>query len=127
MILKVEVSAGELLDKITILQIKSRRIKEPEKLYNIDKELIQLKKAAEELPDDPNIPALQKELTKVNERLWVIEDQVRELEKKEKFDAEFIILARSVYMNNDERARIKREINELVGSEIIEEKSYAVY
>ncbi len=124
----VPVSFGELLDKIAILQIKSERMTDPAKLANVRRELDALEAtwSAHEA-SRVDIAALRGELKAVNERLWVIEDDIRDKEAAQAFDAGFIELARSVYFQNDERARIKREINLALGSAYVEEKSYADY
>lgn len=128
MTLKVEVSVGELLDKMTILEIKSERIKDPEKLRNIGNELSCLKQAWEEsrYNKESVVESVQK-LKTINEALWEIEDDIRIKETKQEFDDEFIKLARAVYQTNDQRARVKKEINDLTGSELTEEKSYPDY
>ena len=127
----VPVSAGELLDKITILRIKSRRMTDPEKLANVRLELAALEEtwnaSAFARADSPDVQADVGALLGVNERLWVIEDEIRDKERAQAFDAEFIRLARAVYVENDERAAIKRRINVTLGSSIIEEKSYKAY
>lgn len=126
--IKVEVSVGEFLDKLTILEIKSSRIQVANKLKSINHELDILRQAWETSPFSKH--ELTEQLTrlkKVNEMLWDIEDNIRDKERHKTFDQEFIELARSVYINNDERATIKREINLKVGSDLIEEKSYAQY
>lgn len=122
------VSFGELLDKIAILQIKSERISDPDKLANVRNELSALDKTWLAHPAAGNdIAKLRAELKAVNERLWVIEDDIRLKEKAQAFDEEFIRLARSVYFENDVRARIKKEINLTLGSSYVEEKSYQDY
>lgn len=122
----IPVSAGELVDKITILEIKSERMTDPQKLRNVRLELETLRKAWEGSPlANAEIASQQQKLKTINEQLWQIEDRIRVKESTGSFDGEFIELARSVYLNNDERARVKREINELLGSKLIEEKSYA--
>ena len=124
----IQVSWGELLDKITILEIKRRRVRRPEAQANIERELLALKLA---LPDQSAWPAgameLWSALAAVNQRLWSIEDGIREREAAGRFDAEFIQLARAVYHENDERGRIKRSINMLLRSDIVEEKQYNSY
>jgi hypothetical protein len=126
--IKVEVSVGEFLDKLTILEIKSARIQEADKLKSIHHELDILRQAWESSPfSQHDLDAELSRLKKVNETLWDIEDNIRDKERHKTFDEEFVQLARSVYINNDERAAIKREINLKVGSELIEEKSYAQY
>lgn len=124
----VPVSFGELLDKIAILQIKSERIEDPAKLTNIRAELEALQATWLAHPAAGNdIVQLRAELKAVNERLWVIEDDIRIKEKAQAFDDEFVRLARSVYFENDERARIKKQINLALGSTYVEEKSYQDY
>jgi hypothetical protein len=124
----VPVSFGELLDKIAILQIKSERMKDEAKLANVRKELAALESTWMAHPAAGlDIVRLRAELKAVYERLWVIEDDIRIKEKAQAFDAEFIELARSVYFENDERARIKKDINLALGSAYVEEKSYQDY
>jgi hypothetical protein len=120
--LNVPVSVGEVLDKISILEIKSERITDAGKLKNVRTELAHLLAIAEA----HRHPALEAELKQVNEALWDIEDRIRIKEHLQEFDDEFIELARSVYVTNDRRADIKREINTATGSELVEEKSYAL-
>jgi len=124
--IRVSVSAGECLDKITILEIKAAQIKDAAKLSNINHELKILQDiCAETLPKEIDISGEMAELKSVNEALWEIEDNIREKEFAGEFDQRFIELARSVYVTNDKRAALKRELNEKLGSELIEEKSYA--
>ncbi len=124
----VPVSFGELLDKIAILQIKSERMTDAAKVANVRNELSALEQLWMQHPAaGHDIVALRAALKAVNERLWVIEDDIREKESKQEFDAEFIRLARAVYFENDDRARIKREINLALGSVYVEEKSYRDY
>lgn len=124
----VPVSFGELLDKIAILQIKSERMSDPAKLTNVRKELDALSATWLAHPaGETQILELRAALKAVNERLWVIEDDIRNCERLQSFDEEFIRLARAVYFENDERARIKKEINMALGSAYIEEKSYQTY
>ena len=128
MAIKVEVSFGEYLDKLAILQIKSERIKDPAKLKNINRELTLLRKTWEQQPESKvDLGAELHQLKSVNEKLWDTEDHIRNKERNRNFDQGFIELARSVYFTNDERARIKRVINEKLGSELVEEKSYTDY
>lgn len=128
MSIKIEISIGELLDKITILEIKSERIDDVEKLKNINKELLILKRQWAESPySDKDLSEEVDELKKINEQLWEIEDAIRDKEKEQAFDEKFIGFARSVYFTNDKRAAIKHLINSKVGSELIEEKSYSDY
>jgi len=123
--LSVPVSFGELLDKISILQIKSERMTDPGKLANVHRELAALEQAWRAHPASRvDISAPRAELKAVNEQLWELEDAVRVKEKAQAFDAGFIALARRVYQYNDQRARIKKEINLALGSAYIEEKSY---
>ncbi len=127
-VLQVEVSAGELVDKITILEIKAERIRDPAKLANVHRELRSLKAARREaLPSSEALDALAAELLRINERLWEIEDDIRDCERKRDFGERFVQLARAVYRTNDRRAAAKRSINELLGSELVEEKDYAAY
>lgn len=124
----VPVSFGELLDKIAILQIKSERMRDPAKLANVRSELEALERTWATHPaSKTDISDQRARLKAVNERLWEIEDDIREQERSQSFAAEFIRLARSVYFENDERAAIKREINQALGSAYVEEKSYADY
>lgn len=124
----VPVSFGELLDKIAILQIKSERMQDEAKLQNVRAELSALEKTWMAHPAaGKDIVQLRAALKAVNERLWVIEDDIRLKEKAQAFDDAFIKLARSVYVENDERARIKKDINLALGSTYVEEKSYEDY
>lgn len=124
----VPVSFGELLDKISILQIKSERMSDEAKLANVRRELSALEKTWMAHPSaGGDIVRLRAELKAVNERLWDIEDEVRLKERAQAFDQDFIELARSVYLQNDERARIKKAINLALGSSYVEEKSYQDY
>ncbi len=120
-----EISAGELLDKITILEIKKEKIKDREKLKDIDKELLSLTTTSnEKIPDKSKVEHLVKNLKKINFKLWDIEEGKRIAEKEKKFDDDFIKLSREVYMTNDERAKIKLKINQILGSNIKEVKSH---
>lgn len=121
------VSAGELLDKITILRIKQERITLPEKWANITAELEILEACAAPLLSNTRLYKLIDELHSINETLWDIEDDIRDCERQKDFGEVFVRLARNVYVTNDERARVKREINVMCGSRLIEEKSYASY
>ena len=124
----VPVSFGELLDKISILQIKSERMSDAAKLANVRNELAALDRTWAAHPAAAqDIAALRRELKAVNERLWDIEDDIRLKEKAQSFDDGFVQLARSVYFQNDERARIKKAINLALGSSYVEEKSYQDY
>ena len=126
--ISVPVSHGELIDKITILEIKSARIRDPAKLANVRAELDLLNATWSADPASrTDITAERAKLLAVNEVLWDIEDHIRVKEKAKAFDAEFIELARAVYFRNDERAAFKREINTKLGSLLVEEKSYENY
>ncbi|MBL1261359.1 MAG: hypothetical protein COB33_012605 [Thiotrichaceae bacterium] len=126
--IRVSVSAGECLDKITILEIKAVQIKDEAKLININHELKILQDiCAETLPKEINISTEMAELKSVNEALWEIEDDIRDKELAGEFDQRFIELARSVYVTNDKRATLKRVLNEKLGSKLVEEKSYTDY
>lgn len=124
----VPVSPGELLDKITILRIKSARMTDAAKLANVRHELSLLEQnwrasvpAGDAVADD------ERALQSVNERLWDVEDRLRDLEAEQRFDKDFIELARAVYVHNDERAAIKKRVNTRLGSKLVEEKSYRPY
>jgi hypothetical protein len=124
----VPTSPGELLDKLAILTIKSRRISDPEKLANVLAELASLRAAwSRSLWANSDIEDAEVALLEINERLWDIEDRIREKERTKTFDAEFIHLARSVYVENDKRANAKKQVNLSLGSTLVEEKSYAQY
>jgi len=121
------ISAGELVDKITILRVKAERI-DASKRANVTRELRLLEAlAADVLPDTPTLAALTAELTVVNAALWDIEEGKRDCERRQDFGGEFVRLARSVYLENDRRAAIKRAINDETGSDLVEEKSYQSY
>ena len=124
----IEVGAGELIDKITILKIKTERIQDPAKLVNVRHELAVLDQARHRaLPQSVELDRLEAALREVNAALWVIEDDIRSCEAARDFGPRFVELARSVYIENDKRARLKKEINLLVGSSIVEEKSYTEF
>ena len=126
--LLVPISPGELIDKISILEIKSQRMSDPEKLHNVRTELAMLSdtwNASEYSAAD--ISKQWDGLREVNGKLWDVEDQIRDKEREAAFDQEFIELARSVYFTNDERATLKKSINQQLGSVLVEEKSYADY
>ena len=126
--INIPISPGELLDKITILEIKSEQIQDKDKLENVQNELALLSKIWQEaIKDDKTIQHLKNELKSNNQNLWEIEDKIRTKESHKEFDQEFIDLARSVYFENDKRAATKKEVNNLLGSRIVEEKSYAKY
>jgi len=124
--MQVEISIGELVDKVSILKIKSRKIHDPEKLHNIHHELQLLHRKMESAGITLESAEYQ-QLEEINTALWEIEDRIRMKEAKKAFDDEFIQLARSVYLQNDERAAVKREINRAYGSDLMEEKSYSAY
>ena len=124
----IPISPGELLDKISILRIKSERIKDASKLANVKKELEMLEKIwSQAVKQDETISQLTLELTTINETLWDIEDDIRDEERHKRFGERFIELARSVYVTNDRRAEAKKAINLHLGSAIVEEKSYQDY
>jgi transcriptional regulator of nitric oxide reductase len=124
----VPVSPGEVLDKITILEIKSERMSDPEKVANVRVELKLLQETwADNIRDDETINRLHSELKKINETLWEIEDDIRDKERVKEFDERFIELARAVYFTNDKRSRVKKALNLHLGSEIVEEKSHQDY
>ena len=125
---KVDIAPGELIDKITILAIKSERIEDADKLKHVRVELDILTNIRDQvLSLSEPLNNLTIKLKEVNERLWVIEDEIRSCEASKDFGPDFIELARSVYQENDKRARLKREVNKLLGSRIMEEKSYKPY
>ena len=127
-IIQVPVSPGEVLDKITILEIKSERIKDADKVANVNRELELLSASwLEAVDQDDTVRRIHAELKAINEALWEIEDDVRDKERAREFDQVFIELARSVYVTNDQRANAKKELNIYLGSEIVEEKSYQDY
>jgi hypothetical protein len=123
--MKIEVSNGEIIDKLTIIQIKLERIRDKSKLENLQKEFNILREASSSVMDQDN--PLYKALYEVNCELWDIEDHIRDLERKKNFSDEFIAVARSVYIKNDRRSELKREINIKTSSGLIEEKSYKKY
>jgi len=124
----VPISPGELLDKITILRIKAARITDAAKVANVQRELTQLEKTWKDSGAGAvDLVAEEANLTRVNEQLWVIEDEIRDQERARRFEKKFIELARAVYVTNDERAAIKKRINTALGSSIVEEKSYQKY
>ena len=124
----VPVSVGELVDKITILQIKSERIGDRDQLANVQRELAALQAAASRITCDAAVLAqCTADLKLVNEALWEIEDTIRDCEARGDFGERFIALARSIYQYNDERARLKRTLNIAAGSRYVEEKSYAAF
>ncbi len=125
--LLIPVSPGELLDKITILQLKQQHLSDSTQLSFVRQELALLEQIREQLPDSDELHELFHKLGEINQQLWNIEDGLRAKEAAGKFDQIFIEQARMVYINNDKRAAIKRAINELLGSDIQEQKSYTEY
>lgn len=129
--MKIEVSNGEILDKFTILEIKLQEIKDSAKLANVSKEYESLRPAIESIynsvQDEAALTVLYRDLLNVNKTLWNIEDLIRDCERENNFDQDFIELARSVYYTNDDRAAVKKKINTLTGSSLTEEKSYQDY
>lgn len=127
--MKIEVSIGELVDKLSILEIKLLNIKDKEKTKNVYKELETLNPHFQDLLDEYGIKMknLYIKISKINKTLWDIEDAIREKEAEEEFNEEFVELARSVYIINDQRAAVKKEINLLTKSKLVEEKSYKDY
>ena len=124
----VPVSPGEVLDKITILEIKFERMTDPDKVANVRTELELLRETWQKaITDDEVIQRLHDELKKINEALWEIEDDIRDKERVKEFDERFIELARAVYFTNDKRSQVKKQLNLHLGSQIIEEKSYQDY
>ena len=129
--MNIEVSNGEIIDKYTILQIKAKHIADAEKLKNVIAEKDVLEKSVMQIYNmtvqHPELERLQQDLYNINLTLWNIEDQIREHERMELFNDDFIELARSVYYTNDERSVVKKDINLLTGSKLVEEKSYEEY
>ena len=126
--INVDLSIGEFFDKMTILEIKKERISDQDKLENINKEYSYLEGLLDKLSiRKEDVAEEVGKLKEVNEKLWIIEDDIREKERRSSFDAEFIELARSVYITNDQRSDIKRAINLKLGSDFVEEKSYEEY
>ena len=123
----VPVSWGELIDKVTILEIKSERLETEAALKNVRHELAVLRPFAEEAVRNAEVAVLKAELKRINEALWKIEDDIREKEAAKLFDEEFLRLARAVYFTNDERGRVKGKINQALKSDITEEKHYSAY
>ena len=127
MIINTPISLGELLDKISILKIKQKNIKDEKKLVLINEELSLLESTLRNSIDENKVLLYLSKLLLINEKLWKIEDDIRDCERKKQFDENFIKLARSVYINNDKRSEIKLEINNYFGSTLIEVKSYEKY
>ncbi len=126
--IQVPISPGELLDKITILEIKSERMTDAGKVDNVKRELALLSKTwGAAVTVDDTVQGIHDELKRINEALWEIEDDIRDKERLKEFDQRFIELARSVYVTNDQRARAKKDLNAYLGSDIVEEKSYQDY
>ena len=129
--MKIEVSNGEIVDKYTILEIKLSEIKDVKKLKNIQNEYDVLtpiiKSIYQEVSDEPKLKELHNDLLTINKKLWKIEDDIRECERKKDFGQTFIDLARAVYFTNDDRSVVKKDINTLTGSDLVEEKSYEDY
>ena len=126
--IKVPVSPGEVLDKITILEIKSERMEDPGKVANVRIELKLLQDTwAANITDDDTVRDLHAQLKEINEALWEIEDDIRDKERVREFDERFIELARAVYFTNDKRSEVKKKLNLHLGSQIVEEKSYQDY
>lgn len=123
--MKIEISNGELIDKLSILEIKAEKITSSEKLLNIKKELVLLREFSETVLS--KCYSHYEKLKKINEELWDIEDKIRDLERSKNFGEEFVQTARQVYLFNDDRAAAKKEINMITGSELSEEKSYQKY
>ena len=125
--MKVEISNGELLDKFSILEIKMGNITDPSKLVNIENEYRELTSDCTDLLRNSAISSLYADLKSINQKLWIVEDDIRECERRKDFGPEFISLAREVYFTNNNRARVKKEINLASGSSLVEEKSYRAY
>ena len=123
----VEVSIGEILDKLTILSIKKNRISDPEKLVQIGKEYDILEEKSKHYLDSKEVKDLFDELIEVNLKLWIIEDDLRDLESQKRFDDEFVQKARLVYMTNDLRFKLKNQINQITNSGVQEQKGYKAY
>lgn len=127
-LIHIPMSPGELLDKITILEIKSERMSDPDKLANVRRELELLNETwRRAVTEDATVRRIHAELRGINEELWVIEDDIRDKERAKEFDERFIELARAVYFTNDRRSVVKKELNVHLGSAIVEEKSYQDY
>ena len=127
MLITTPISLGELVDKISILKIKKKNISDSSKLDHVNKELKFLQNTLNESIKENEISTYLENLISINSKLWIIEDDLREFERKKIFDQTFIDLARSVYFTNDERAKVKNDINKTFGSELVEVKSYEEY
>lgn len=123
--MKIEVSNGEIADKLTIIEIKLKHIKDADKLKNLKNEYQVLNEAVAKIIDKDH--ELYQQLLNINQELWDIEDKIRDLERDKEFGEEFVKTARAVYFTNDKRSDIKRKINKLTGSNLVEEKSYQKY
>ena len=127
MLINTPISLGELVDKISILMIKKKNISDTIKLQHVNKELEFLQKTLKKYISEEEINEFLLRLVNINSKLWYIEDDIRECERKKLYDQTFIDLARSVYFTNDERAKVKNDINKTFGSELVEVKSYEKY
>jgi len=127
MLINTPISLGELVDKISILMVKKKNIKNNDKLDQVNKELKYLQETLDNHVTKDEIDVFLNKLIEINSKLWVIEDDIRNCERKKQFDQKFIELARSVYFTNDKRANIKLDINNKFGSELVEVKSYEKY
>jgi len=127
--MKVEVSNGELMDKLSILELKLKNIDDPKKLRNVNTEFNELNPLVQQLfkKHNPTINVLYQKLAEINGKLWIIEDEIRQRERDKDFGPQFVKLARDVYFTNDVRSNLKKEINVLTNSGVIEEKSYKDY
>ena len=127
--MEIKISTGELMDKLSILEIKMQKIEDPKKSANVEKELKELNKHFQDLLDQYGEPIKNHylELSKINKILWDVEDNIRKKEAAGEFDSKFVELARSVYITNDQNAKVKKSINLFTNSELIEEKSYSQY
>ena len=127
--MKVEVSNGELMDKLSILELKLKNIEDPKKLRNVNTEFNELNPLVQQLfkKHNPTINVLYQKLAEINGKLWIIEDEIRQRERDKDFGPQFVKLARDVYFTNDVRSNLKKEINVLTNSGVIEEKSYKDY
>ena len=127
MLINTPISLGELVDKISILMVKQKNIKNNDKLEQVNKELKYLQETLHNYTSKDEIDVFLNSLIDINSKLWIIEDDIRDCERKKQFDQKFIDLARSVYFTNDKRAKIKLDINNKFGSELVEVKSYEEY
>ena len=127
MLISTPISLGELVDKISILMVKQKNIKNNDKLEQVNKELNYLQETLDNYTSKDEIKVFLNSLIDINSKLWIIEDDIRDCERKKQFDQKFIDLARSVYFTNDKRANIKLDINNKFGSELVEVKSYEEY